>query len=191
MIRTASALLCVLLLTACGDEPPTTAAPPTPAPTPDQPPAAEAPPAGPATPATPATFRFGNHVPPSAIVAVEGVDTANARLVGRTTPEAARAYCADMLGPEASDSALARCVSADPAENEMTADCAARTVSDGSPARWVSDQPAEGGKVLPVWRDIASGQTRDYSGAGGGYVLTAAFRIMCPTASANVAPDPF
>ena len=148
-----------------------------------------------ATPAASAPVRyfyFGNHVPRSVITAVEGVDTASARLVGHVTAADNRAYCLDMTGGAASSDAVARCEAEnrDQPEESMTADCVARTVSDGEPAEWIRDEPADDGKVMPVWRDRASGEIRDYSGAGGGYMLTAAFRILCPAASTNIAPDP-
>jgi len=137
-------------------------------------------------------FYFGNHVPRSIVTAVEGADTASARLVGHVTAADNHAYCLDMTGGPASSDAQARCEAEnrDQPEETMTADCLARTVSDGSVAAWVSDDAAEDGKILPVWRDKDSGDIRDYSGAGGGYVLTAAFRILCPAVSTNIAPDP-
>ncbi|WGM32895.1 hypothetical protein [Brevundimonas sp. NIBR11] len=160
-------------------------------------PAEEAPPAkaaaAPVAPAPVQTFRFGNHVPPAVITAVTGTDTASAILAGHVTAEANHAYCLDMTGGADSSEAVTQCEAEnrDQPEQRMTADCIARTISDGSDAVWVRDEPAEGGKVMPVWRDRASGDIRDYSGAGGGYVLTAAFRILCPKASADIAPDPF
>ena len=137
-------------------------------------------------------FHFGNHVPRAVITAVEGADTASARLVGHVTAADNHANCLDKTGGAGSSEAVAQCEAEnrDQPEESMTADCIARTVSDGSDAAWVREEEAEGGKVMPVWQDKASGDIRDYSGAGGGYVLTAAFRMMCPTASANIAPDP-
>jgi len=149
-------------------------------------------PAKAAATATPvAYFAFGNHVPRSEIVSVEGIDTASARLNGRTSAQDNFDYCLFMTGgDQPSAQAAAQCASekVDQPLQSMTADCFARTVSDGSDAVWVRDQPGAGGKVLPVWQDKASGDIRDYSGAGGGDVLTAAFRILCPTASANIQP---
>ncbi len=136
-------------------------------------------------------FYFGNHVPRAEILSVEGVDTASATLTGRTTAQDNYDYCIGYAGPDNAE-VMARCASEkveQPVET-ITADCIARTVSDGGPAVWVRDEPAEDGKIMPVWQDRASGVIRDYSGAGGGYVLTAAFRILCPTASTDIAPDP-
>ncbi len=137
-------------------------------------------------------FYFGNHVPRAEILSVTGADTASATLTGRTTAQDNYDYCMGYSGPDDADAA-ARCASEkieQPVET-MGADCVARTVTqDGSDILWVRDEPAESGKIMPVWQDKASGQIRDYSGAGGGYVLTAAFRILCPTASADIAPDP-
>lgn len=135
-------------------------------------------------------FYFGNHVPRSVITAVEGADTASARLVGRTTPQDSYDYCLGFSPDPAEGAARCAAEKVEQPDQFMTADCLARTVSDGGDAVWVRDQAAEGGKVLPVWQDKATGEIRDYSGAGGGYVLTAAFRILCPAASANIAPDP-
>lgn len=146
-----------------------------------------------ATPGAP-TVRyvwFGNHVPRAEILSIEGVDTASATLTGRTTAQDNYDYCIGYAGPDDTE-VLARCAAEkveQPVET-MTADCLARTVSDGSSARWVRDEPGEGGKIAPVWQDVASGEIRDYSGAGGGYVLTAAFRLMCPAASVAIQPDP-
>ncbi|AQR60291.1 hypothetical protein BZG35_00445 [Brevundimonas sp. LM2] len=136
-------------------------------------------------------FYFGNHVPRAEILSIEGVDTASARLSGRTTAQDNYDYCIGAAGPDDAD-LLARCAAErveQPVET-MTADCLARTVSDGSPALWVRDEPGEDGKVAPVWRDQASGDIRDYSGAGRGYKLSAAFRLMCPAASVTIQPDP-
>ena len=140
-----------------------------------------------------AYFYFGNHVPRALITSVEGADTASATLTGHVTAQDNYDYCLGMTGGEnPSAEAVAQCTpeKIDQPDEHMTADCIARTVSDGSDAAWVRDDEAEGGKVMPVWQDKASGEMRDYSGAGGGYVLTAAFRILCPAASANIAPDP-
>ncbi|WP_428151503.1 hypothetical protein [Brevundimonas sp.] len=153
--------------------------------------AAPAAPTGTAAPV--AYFYFGNHVPRAVITSVEGADTASAILTGHVTAQDNYDYCLDMRGGETpSAGAIAECTAekVDQPDERMTADCIARTVSDGSDALWVRDEEAEDGKVMPVWQDRASGDIRDYSGAGGGYVLTAAFRILCPAASANVAPDP-
>lgn len=156
------------------------------APSPATPPAPEAPPPAASEPVR--YFYFGNHVPRSVVTAIEGVDTASARLVGRTTPQDNYDYC---IGYGSDPVAAAqRCAGekVEQPEEVMTANCVARTVSDGREAVWVRDEPAADGKVLPVWRDRASGEIRDYSGAGGGLVLTAAFRILCPTASATITP---
>ncbi|ADK99598.1 hypothetical protein [Brevundimonas subvibrioides] len=145
-----------------------------------------------ATPGAPTRYVwFGNHVPRAEILSIEGVDTASATLTGRTTAQDNYDYCIGYAGPDDTE-VLARCAAEkveQPVET-MTADCLARTVSDGSSARWVRDEPGEGGKIAPVWQDVASGEIRDYSGAGGGYVLTAAFRLMCPAASVDIQPDP-
>ncbi len=183
-----AALAALALLTAC--KPAGEAAPAVPAPAD---PAVAPAPAAPATPAASPVryFYFGNHVPRAEILSVEGADTASATLTGRTTAQDNYDYCIGFAGADNTE-VTARCASEkieQPVET-MTADCIARTVSDGSPAAWVRDDPAEGGKVMPVWQDRASGQIRDYSGAGGGYVLTAAFRILCPAASTRIAPDP-
>ena len=174
--------LVLVSLTLCACQPKATEAPAQPDP---------APPASGAT--TPVRyFYFGNHVPRSVITAVEGADTASARLVGHVTAADNHEYCLGMTGGAGSSDAVTQCEAEnkDQPDDVMTADCVARTVSDGSSAAWVRDEEAEGGKVMPVWQDKESGDIRDYSGAGGGYVLTAAFRILCPAASANIAPDP-
>lgn len=152
-------------------------------------PAVSAPQAPAATPVR--YFYFGNHVPRAQIVSIDGIDTASARLVGQTMAEDNYAYCMGSFGAGNAE-AIAGCADqrTAPPQDEMTADCIARTVSDGSSAAWVRDEEAEDGKVMPVWQDKDSGDIRDYSGAGGGYVLTAAFRLMCPAASTNIAPDP-
>ena len=140
-----------------------------------------------------AYFYFGNHVPRAVVTSVEGADTASATLTGHVAAQDSYDYCLGMNGGEnPSAAAIAQCTpeKVDQPAEHMTADCVARTVSDGSDAAWVRDDEAVGGKVMPVWQDMASGYIRDYSGAGGGYVLTAAFRILCPAASANIAPDP-
>lgn len=153
-----------------------------------QAPAAPAPIATEAPPVTPSAVRyfyFGNHVPRTEITAVEGVDTAHAVLKGVTTANDAYAYCVEGMGDPTA--AAGQCAGERKAQPErMTADCIARTVSDGGAARWIRDEPTDDGKIRPVWRDVASGETRDYSGAGGGYVLTAAFRILCPAASTRI-----
>lgn len=135
-------------------------------------------------------FYFGNHVPRAVITAVEGADTASARLVGHVTAEDNHAYCLDMTGGAGSSEAVARCEAEnkDQPDETMTADCVARTVSDGSDAAWVRDIEVDGDKVMPVWQDRATGEIRDYTGAMGGDRLTDAFRILCPKASANIAP---
>ncbi|MES2860372.1 MAG: hypothetical protein V4701_02820 [Pseudomonadota bacterium] len=188
------AVLATLLLLAACDRPAQTAQVPaeTPVPTPVPQPAPDASlPASPSSASPVRYFYFGNHVPRAEILSVSGADTASATLTGRTTAQDNYDYCVGYAGPEDTE-VLTRCASErveQPIET-MTADCVARTVSDGSPAAWIRDDPAEGGKIRPVWRDTASGQIRDYSGAGGGYVLTSAFRILCPAASTNLAPDP-
>ena len=174
----------LVLLTACkpaGQAAPTAA------------PEAAAPPTSTPATAQPASyFYFGNHVPRAAIVSVEGADTASAKLTGQTSAQDNFDYCVGYPDPADAADAAARCADqkAAPPPDVMTANCIEKTVSDGSDAKWIRDDAAEGGKVQPVWQDVESGQMRDYSGAGGGYVLTAAFRILCPTASANIAPDP-
>ena len=174
-----------LSLGGCGPAP--DAAPPADAPAPTTPTPAPAP----QTPAPSAAaqpvryFYFGNHVPRTEITDIQGVDTAHAVLKGVTTAEDAYAYCFEGMGDRAA--AATQCAGQrKPQPEQMTADCIARTVSDGGPAVWIRDEPAPNGKIRPVWKDRASGQIRDYSGAGGGYVLTAAFRILCPAASTRI-----
>lgn len=176
-MRTVAMVLVSLALLACqptGSE--STAAPTAPA---------AAPPAS-----TPVEyFYFGNHVPRAVITAVEGADTASARLVGHVTAADNHAYCLDMTGGAGSPEAVARCEAEnrDQPDETMTADCVARTVSDGGNAAWVRDIEVDGGKVMPVWQDTATGEIRDYTGAMGGDRLTDAFRILCPKESANIA----
>lgn len=193
-MKSALAATSAMLLAAC--QPSERPADPTPSSPVGVPgPASVAPPSATASPAPSTTpvsyFYFGNHVPRAEIVSIEGPDTASAKLTGQTTAQDNYDYCIGYAAPDEAE-VRARCADQKvaPPPDVMTANCVDKTVSDGSEAVWVRDEPGEDGKIRPVWRDKASGQIRDYSGAGGGYVLTAAFRILCPAASVNFQPDP-